>query len=80
MRSHSWRRCTADSRREIEGIEQVQREMADDIRSGKPFMAGRLGAVELANMRAIEFDDRRILEKDVKQLATAPVFSRTISL
>ena len=53
--------------REIESIEQVQQEMAQDILSGRPFMAGRLGAVELANMRAYEFDDRRILPKDVKQ-------------
>ena len=32
--------------REIESIEQVQQEMAQDILSGRPFMAGRLGAVE----------------------------------
>lgn len=44
-------------------------------------MAGRLGAVELANMRAIEFDDRRILEKDVKQLCDcAGFFPDDISL
>lgn len=67
--------------REIEDIEQVQCEMAADIRSGKPFMAGRLGAVELANMRAIEFDDRRILEKDVRQLCDcAGFFPNDISL
>ena len=67
--------------RNIEGIEQVQREMAEDIRAGKPFMAGRLGAVELANMRAFEFDDRRILPKDVKQLCDcAGFFPNDVSL
>ena len=67
--------------RDIEGIEQVQREMAEDIRLGKPFMAGRLGAVELANMRAFEFDDKRILPKDVKQLCDcAGFFPNDISL
>lgn len=60
--------------REIEGLEQVQREMAEDIRTGRPFMAGRLGAVELANIRAFEFDDRRILAKDVKQLCDCSGF------
>ena len=67
--------------REIESIEQVQQEMAQDILSGRPFMAGRLGAVELANMRAYEFDDRRILSKDVKQLCDcAGFFPNDISL
>ena len=67
--------------REIESIEQVQQEMAQDILSGRPFMAGRLGAVELANMRAYEFDDRRILPKDVKQLCDcAGFFPNDISL
>lgn len=61
--------------RPIESIEEVQREMAEDIRSGRPFMAGRLGAVELANMRAYEFDDKRILPKDVKQLCDCAGFS-----
>lgn len=67
--------------RDIEGIAQVQREMAEDIRAGRPFMAGRLGAVELANMRAYEFDDKRILPKDVKQLCDcAGFFPNDISL
>lgn len=67
--------------REIEGIHKVQQEMAADIRSGKPFMAGRLGAVELANMRAYEFDDKRIIEKDVKQLCDcAGFFPNDVSL
>lgn len=67
--------------REIEGIRKVQREMAEDIRTGRPFMAGRLGAVELANMRAYEFDDKRIIEKDVKQLCDcAGFFPNDVSL
>lgn len=67
--------------RPIEGIEEVQREMAEDIRSCRPFMAGRLGAVELANMRAYEFDDKRILPKDVKQLCDcAGFFPNDVSL
>lgn len=67
--------------REIEGIHKVQREMAEDIRTGRPFMAGRLGAVELANMRAYEFDDKRIIEKDVKQLCDcAGFFPNDVSL
>lgn len=60
--------------REIESMEQVQLSMAEDIRAGKAFMAGRLGAVELANMRAFEFDDKRILEKDLKQLCDCAGF------
>lgn len=59
---------------EIEEIEKVQQEIAKDIQSKKPFLAGRLGAVELANMRAFEFDDKRILEKDVKQLCDCAGF------
>lgn len=67
--------------REIEGIYKVQQEMAEDIRTGRPFMAGRLGAVELANMRAYEFDDKRIIEKDVKQLCDcAGFFPNDVSL
>lgn len=69
------------AKRPIEGIAQVQQEMAEDIRAGKPFMAGRLGAVELANMRAFEFDDRRVLSKDVKQLCDcAGFFPNDVSL
>ena len=67
--------------KDIEGIETVQQEMAEKIQSGEPFMAGRLGAVELANMRAYEFDDKRVLEKDVKQLCEcAGFFPNDVSL
>lgn len=58
----------------IEGISEIQGRMAQDIRTGKPFMVGRLGAVELANMRAYEFDDKRILEKDIQQLCDCAGF------
>lgn len=58
----------------IEGTDEIQRRMAADICAGRPFMAGRLGAVELANMRAFEFNDTRIIEKDVKQLCDCAGF------
>lgn len=54
----------------IEPAQEIQERMAEDIRKGTPFMAGRLGAVELAAMRAYEFDDRRILAKNLTQLCT----------
>lgn len=50
--------------RKIESMEMVQKAMAQDIRAGKPFMAGRLGANELANMRTFEFKDKRIEKKN----------------
>ncbi len=56
--------------RKIEPAEVVQVQMAEDIRQGKPFMAGRLGAVELAAMRSYEFDDKRIIRKNLSQLCT----------
>ncbi|MDD6058042.1 MAG: hypothetical protein PUB98_07275 [Clostridiales bacterium] len=48
--------------RNIEPMEQVQREIAEDIRLGRPFVAGRLGANEVANMRSFEFDDKRVID------------------
>jgi hypothetical protein len=56
--------------RDIEPAQQIQSRMAQDIRAGRPFLAGRLGAVELAAMRTYEFDDRRILSKNLAQLCT----------
>lgn len=54
----------------IESADVVQAQMAEDIRQGKPFMAGRLGAVELASMRSYGFDDKRIIPKNLSQLCT----------
>lgn len=48
--------------RKIEREDEVQRAMAEDIRAGRPFMAGRFGANELANMRSYEFDDKRVID------------------
>jgi hypothetical protein len=56
--------------RTVEPAQQIQNLMAQDIRAGKPFMAGRLGAVELAAMRTFEFEDQRILSKNLAQLCS----------
>jgi hypothetical protein len=56
--------------RTIEPAQQIQDRIAQDIRDGRPFLAGRLGAVELAAMRTFEFDDKRILDKNLAQLCT----------
>jgi hypothetical protein len=46
----------------------------EKIKSGQPLMVGRLGAVELSNMRSFEFDDRRIEAKNVAQLCECAGF------
>lgn len=48
--------------RRIESEEEVQKAIAADIRSGRPFVAGRLGANEVANMRSFEFQDKRVID------------------
>ena len=60
--------------KKVEPMEQIQREMADKIKSGEPFMAARFGAVEIAMARAYEFDDKRIIPKDLKQLCDCSGF------
>jgi hypothetical protein len=67
--------------RDIETAQAIQARMAQDIRAGRPFMAGRLGAVELAAMRAYEFDDKRIIGKNLTQLCTnAGFFPNDVTL
>lgn len=67
--------------RTIVGAEEAQQRMADDIRVGKPFMAGRLGAVELSNMRVYEFDDERRFAANLQQLTNnAGFFPKDASL
>lgn len=55
-------------------IASIQNNIYEHIKSGKPFFAGRLGAVELSNMRSYEFDDKRIEQKNVAQLCECAGF------
>lgn len=54
--------------RELIDMGKVQQLMAQDIRDGRPFMAGRLGAVELSNMRVYEFEDKKRYDANLYQL------------
>lgn len=56
--------------KELVSAKEIQQQMAQAIRDNTPFMAGRLGAVELAAMRAYEFDDKRIIAKNLTQLCS----------
>lgn len=55
-------------------ISEVQSVIYDRLKSNQPFLAGRLGAVELSNMRSYEFDDQRIEKKNVAQLCECAGF------
>lgn len=56
------------------GMKDAQSTIYELIQSKQPFLVGRLGAVELSNMRSFEFEDRRIEEKNVAQLCECAGF------
>lgn len=64
--------------RKFYDTESLNRLTAELIHSGKPFMMGRFGAVELFNMRTAEFHLDSKQEKAANSFPPAPVFSPQI--